>query len=285
MNRFRIFAFGLALLLFSSLAPAQSSYLTALGRYVDGEVVSFNQTAEDGDIALFVRYVGTTVGTNTVAVAAGGDIAFVEDSSADTTIGTCGATPGTLDVSNTACDTLGEVVDLINSSANWVAVIHAGLRTDTSTDYLATLSATDAGLVEGVSLYWDSDVANIVTHVVSDVSSLEDYVGNDRTGDLLSNPWRGTRANLVELLYTINFGTAGSLTIYSVDVDNRAGSETVTTIFGAQAATDNSETLFDRKPFGVFGRKDEKLIVRFSDTGTVAGVTTVSGYGTEFDAR
>lgn len=284
MNKLLAFLVALGLVLPIS-TEAQDAYLAAVGRYVSGDTVSFYQTAEDTDVALFVRYVGSTVGTNTIEINAGGDLLFVEGGSADASV-ICpsGGTGGTIDVSNGDCNTMGEVVDICNADANWVCVLHGALRSDTSTDYLLDQGPTDAGEVAGVAIEWDSDVANMVTHVVTTFDDLRDYTGNERTGDLLTNPYAGTRANVIEVDYNVNFGTAGTIQILSVLPDNRAESETVTTIFSLGAA-DNSETLFDRKPFGVFGRKDEKLIFRFVDSGTIAGVALVSGYGIQFSAR
>ena len=92
-----------------------------------------------GSVAMLVKYVGTsTSATTDVAVAAGGDMTFRIAGAADTAVNTvaqgslCGATPGTLDLSTPAgtCDTLGEVVDVINASGDWIAVLVDGLRSD-----------------------------------------------------------------------------------------------------------------------------------------------------------
>jgi hypothetical protein len=286
--------FLLALFLVAFVAApvsGQSGYLQALARYMQAETVSYYQSAEDTDTALFIRYVGTDTGTNTVAVAAGGDLAFVDAGTAGADVSVIcpsGGTGGTIDVSNAACDTLGELVDVINdeTDGNWVATIHAGLRSDSSNDTLLLLSAADAAVVTGLVINWDSDVVNEVNFVLSDVSDLRDYVGNDRTGDLLSNPFAGLRANLQTFDFSINFGSAGTYTVYSVAVDNVAQSETATILIGPLTAADNTlTTVAPMSPFGVFSRKNEKLLVKFSDSGTVAGVTTVTAYGYEMEAR
>src|SRR5207247_4742784 len=90
-------------------------------------------TAVATDVALYVKYVGKagTTATNTIAVAGNNSIAFVSGGAADGTINDqadvapaapCGATPGTLDLTNAACNTFTKLVTHINRSANWVAV-------------------------------------------------------------------------------------------------------------------------------------------------------------------
>lgn len=109
-------------------------------------------TAVATDVMLRVRYVGSATGAATVAVAGNNAIAFVANGAADTTIGTCGGTAGTLDLTNAACDTMIEVVNLVNQSAGWIAVLDESLGTDTSNGKLNNLSATDAKSPAGVAI-------------------------------------------------------------------------------------------------------------------------------------
>lgn len=119
-------------------------------------------TAVSTDVGIYVKYVGTAAGAATVAVAAGGDVSFVANGAADTTINSagtvCGATPGTLDLSTppAGCDTFGEVVALINQSPNWVAALGSVLATDSTNDTLITLVAADAKNPEGLGLLKDT---------------------------------------------------------------------------------------------------------------------------------
>lgn len=117
------------------------------------------------DTMMYVKYVGdrTTVTGTTVAVSAGGAISFVVGGSADPTV-TCpfGGTPGTIDNTNAACDTVGEAIDAINFSRNWVAVPAGALRSTSiasASGQLITLSAADATSPLGVALLRDSTIA------------------------------------------------------------------------------------------------------------------------------
>src|SRR5262245_32723073 len=134
---------ALALLL-SPVNPVLADvYSQAILNIINGEPVSQALTTDDTDVAFLIRHVGTAV-SGTVQVSSGDVLLKVGaqgSEAADTTITGCGGTAGTLDVDNTACDTLGELVDRINASANWKAVILDGLRTDvTAAATLVTLS-------------------------------------------------------------------------------------------------------------------------------------------------
>jgi hypothetical protein len=128
-------------------------------------------TAVSTDVGIYVKYVGTAAGAATVEVdAATGDLTFISNGAAEDGFEcpVSGALGGVIDVSNAACDTVGEVVDIINSGSNrtWIAVPHAMLRADSSNNTLITLSATDAKGPLGLGLLKDSAVALNVTNVV-----------------------------------------------------------------------------------------------------------------------
>ncbi len=281
----RKFTIALALTLLASVSVhGQDMHQRVLAQFLMGETVSNHQSAEDVNVAIIVKYIGShSSNSATIEVEAGGDLLFKEDAAVDASV-ECPAvgTDGTIDVSNAACNTLGEVVDIINADVNWSAVILDGLRTDTSDNFLLVRSATEAILPEGVNLFWDTDVADQVTFALTELRTMAFYVGGSTaTNPVVVNPFRDLRAVVYEVNYNINFGTAGTLAIVSVDSNYRAGTETATTLY-SETLTDNSETLWDRKPFGIMGKKGQKLLVRITDTGTIAGVTIVTGHGVEF---
>jgi hypothetical protein len=124
--------------------------------------VSDIKTAVSTDVGIYVKYIGSAAGAATVAVdAATGDLTFIADGAADATLECPLSAPfaGVIDVSDAACNTVGEVVDIINMSANWVAVPHAMLRSDSSNNTLITLAATSAKGPGGLGLLKDSAVA------------------------------------------------------------------------------------------------------------------------------
>lgn len=125
-----------------------------------GEPVRDVTTAVDTDPAILFWFVGDdTTGVVTVEVAAGGDITLKQAGAVDTTI-ECplsGAYGGVIDVSDAACDTLGEIVDIVNSTSGseWRAALVASLASDSSNDTLLLTAAAEAR-GPGKAIYFDS---------------------------------------------------------------------------------------------------------------------------------
>jgi len=93
------------------------------------------RVADDTDVGIVVMYVGDEASA-TITVSAGGDITFqhgdLASEAVDDTIDSGGDDSGVIDVSDSNADTMGEVVDLINASANWSAYLKDALRADSS---------------------------------------------------------------------------------------------------------------------------------------------------------
>lgn len=119
------------------------------------------------DVAFIVKYVGATQQAATVAVAAAdSDVTLTVAGANDATVniqagglGPCGASVGVLDTADTDCDTLGELVDHINASANWRAAIVTGLRSDATANTLFTVASTDAKVPTGINVLWETPQA------------------------------------------------------------------------------------------------------------------------------
>jgi len=109
--------------------------------------IAGTSVALDTDVALYVQYVGTSSGIPTVQVSAGGDIQFEVDGSVDTTVACPEADDdGIIDVSDSACNTMIEVVNAINQGGS-------------SEDAFASLSETDTDAKVGLPIYYDSNFA------------------------------------------------------------------------------------------------------------------------------
>ena len=117
--------------------------------------------SDNTPIALVVKYVGSGMGQ--IAVSSNGDVYFYR-----TTLGTTvtldtavsGAGSGFIDVSNASYNTMGEVVDYINTTTNWRSMILDSLRSDSSNDTLNALTRTTTGVQStGAQLVWDTDIA------------------------------------------------------------------------------------------------------------------------------
>lgn len=298
----------LALVGSSALVSGQNlDYLEYLTRFLEGESVARVRAVDDTDPAMVVHWVQgvdstTTAGVTTVhgfaklALEADGNLTFTQDNSAGTTASLELECPisaplgGVIDVSDAACDTFGEVVDIINASTSWRAVLVGALRTDTydANSLLADPADFDIRDIEGDSFYWDTSTCFKASWVVSDKKDFTDFYGSP--GRLLSNPWDGFRSVVRYLLENTDYDSGTStVTFYSVKPDLREGTETVTTLYSIAGGADGTDaTIVDFTMFGgIFGRKNEKLIIRIENSAEASPVTQtiIEGYGTEFASR
>jgi hypothetical protein len=223
-----------------------------------------------GSVAMLVKYIGTTGSATTdIAVAAGGDMSFRVAGQADTSVNTT----GTIDCSTPPAgnDTLGEVVDLINASTNWRAVLVGALRSDSSDNTLTTFAVTAAQKAEGVPLYFDSAVS-----LTTSIALIPENCKTDircfltPAGKLLENPSGGTQTEVKWVEGYSTYATTGTFNIYSVKPSNKTGTgaETVTTIWSeVTGASGTNKQLTQFENVGLKGRANEKVIVRITDTG------------------
>jgi hypothetical protein len=264
------------------LAYSQSAYPVA------GHVGS-DTTASP---AMIVKYIGTGSSATVAVDASTGDIEFkvatVDDSANIDTATVCaGGTAASLDVNDAQCDTFGEVVDLINASTHWRAVLVGALRTDSLNNTLTTIGATQATRIDGLTLYFDSAVSVTATvPLIPEVCKTDIRCYMTPAGKLFENPYAGkeTQVRWVEGYSTWN--TTSNFVIYSVKpVQKSAGSETVTTLWSEPAgATGTNKQLTAFQYLGLKGRPHEKVLVRIVDTST--GTTFIlHAYGVQTDIR
>ena len=261
----------LALVILAASAFAQ------VAQPVSGNVAS--DTA--GSVALLIKYVGTTAGSATtdVAVAGGGDMTFRVAGVAAATINTvaagslCGATPGTLDLStpDATCNTLGEMVDVINASSDWRAVLVSGLRSDATDNTLTTFAVTAAQKAEGLAVYFDSAVSLTTTIALIPETCKTDircYISPN--GSMISNPYAGQLTEVRWVAGFSTFATTGNFQIFSVRAFNKAGvsSEVVRTMWQeVTGATGTNKQLTQFQYFGLLGGPSEKILCRILNTG------------------
>lgn len=149
-----------ALMAVFALTPLTASAQVSL-YHPDAVPVGVSLTADDTAPAILIGYRGGTTG-GWVSIAANGDLTFEEtNTSTVSTALECpvsGALGGIIDVSDTACDTMGEVVDIINDSGVFFAIPIGALRTDSSNDTLLTVTDQSVASPEGYAAKWDTDV-------------------------------------------------------------------------------------------------------------------------------
>jgi hypothetical protein len=161
---------------------------------------------------MWIRYLGDTASGATLAIAAGGDMAFTTDgTTADTTVNTTGS----IDLSTPAAavDTIGEVLDMINASANWSVVLLAGLRSMSSDNVFTTVTEVDlstaAYKTTGAYLYSDAAVTPYTSGVAITGFDPAIYVKGD-------NPDEGCISYVDYISAYINAsGSTGIVRVYS----------------------------------------------------------------------
>jgi hypothetical protein len=268
----------LAVLLAASFAAAEMP----VNQYV---------SSDDGSIALLVKYYpGVSTNTSaTVAVVQGTSLTFQVASAAYTGFEcpVSGALGGVIDETNGSCDTLGEIADVINATAEsfstgfFRAVIVDGLRTDSADDLLAD-GGTQVTRADGLPIYFDTSANFAVgeTRALLPTGCRDDIACFvTPAGKLIENPFAGqqTRVQWVEGYSTYGSGTSG-LRIYSVKPSQKAsGAETVTTLWAeamGATATNKQFTQFQYVP--ALGRPNEKVIVRVVNSEAQASVVLLA---------
>lgn len=176
-------------------------------------------TAVDLDFGIALRYVGAQESGTVEVTVTTGDMTLkhgvLGSEVADTTIDSGGDDPGEIDMSDSAAENFGKVVDLINASANWQAMLLGDLRADVTPGVLITQAEAQAKLQAdrsvaqqywgGIALYKDSTVAKTYGHLVGN----RDLDGNHN----------GARINMIDLIRATvtNGATATSVDIYKVN--------------------------------------------------------------------
>lgn len=262
------------LILTLALAIGLASIVSAQGNPVSGHVSS--DTA--GSVAMLIKYIGSAApsATTDVAVAAGGDMTFRVAGVASTTVNVgavCGAVVGTLDLSTPAgtCDTLGEVVDVINATSDWRAVLVGGLRTDSSDNTITTFAVSSAMRAEGLPLYFDSAVS-LTTSIplIPDNCKTDIRCFMSPQGLLKENPSGGTQTEARWIEGYATYATTGTFNIYSVKESNKAGTgaSVITTLHTeATGASGTNAQLTQFQNYPLLGKPHEKVIVRITTTG------------------
>lgn len=279
MRRFLTLAAGLVLA--ATLATPASAQTFFGGLKFVGPASGASSTADDV-IALYVKYVGSAAGKPTVEVNAVGDLVFTIAGSADTTLG-CPTATGTVDVSNAACNTFGEVINAINASgSNWRAVPGALLASESSDNTLALLAATDTGVRAGKPIYFDNANVDITADLVSVV------IGPPSLAVDGSFWFAGNAINPSPLgsLYTFlaafsekktSGGTIGNTIVYGVKSIFKGAtySEVVRTVWSETGGATATENQTDFSAFPLVSQPGERLILRVSSSTSITAQSVV----------
>lgn len=281
-----------AALLLSSPAHAQFLPSENVGESVNGYM-----TAVSTEVPVLVRYTGSSESGLVAVDAATGDLTFTSGTAgAEATDATLecpvsGALGGVIDVSNAACNTMGEVCDIINGSTSgaWTCVLLDALRADSSDNTLITLAATSANRPDGLGLLADGTVSFTATKALTTKTRISDYI-NGRDFGLNPTPFQGLQSKFVWGTATTTYGSGTStLQIISCDINasRTAGrsNETCTVLASkASGATTVAGTWTEFAPYGLYGKKDQKLLFRVLNSAALTAAT-MSSYGIQWDYR
>ena len=172
---------------------------------------------DDENILIVLRYVGDE-DSATVTVS-GGDITFQHgDLAAEAVDATINSDDddGVIDVSDAGGNTMGKVVDLINGSANWEALLCDCLRADASTaaKILDVGETTLTPNTETMNLNGDTSATLNISKLCS-YRSLQAFLGTSGT------PFAGDSNYYVQLTNMQSYNTFGSGTniiqVYDID--------------------------------------------------------------------
>lgn len=254
------------------------------GYKAKGPIAGTSTTADD-NVALYVKYVGTSSGIPTIQVSAAGDIQFEVDGSVDTTVACPEADDdGIIDVSDAACNTFTEVVNAINQGgSNWRAVLVSRLGTDSSDGTLALLAETDTNVKLGAPIYFDNNNtavnADNVTVLVYPPQNPADgswfFQGPGK--DLNKNPFAGGTSFLSAGTETkTSGGTIGATVIYGVFREYRGNPtsgydlyEVIRTVWSETGGATATENQFDFSNFPLVSEAGEAFVVRVSSSTSI----------------
>jgi hypothetical protein len=287
MQMRRILTFAAALGLIAALTTSPAAAQTFFGGLRLVGPISGASSAADTDIGLYVKYVGTAAGKPTIEVTAAGDLVFVIAGAADTTVG-CPTDTGTIDVSDAACNTWGEVINQVNASgSNWRVAPGAILYAGDADGSLLVLAATDVDVRVGKPLYIDSSVDDDIQISVGPpglaINGSFWFQGNG----LNANPF----ASFVSLLSAFkeqltNAGTLSAVTIYGVTPkfgpSGAAGvsySETSRVVWTEAAAATTAENITDFNQFPLVSQPGERFIMVITASGADTSVQAVAVAG------
>ena len=240
-----------------------------------------------GGVLFWLQYQGTTASGATVAVAAGGDMAFTTDgSTADTTVnGT-----GSIDLSTPAAglDTMGELMDIINQSDNWAMVLLGARRASFTNNCILTVAAVDlstqAKKDTGHYFFQDPAVVDGTSEYGMPwaISGFDPSSYNKLKSGSITNPDLNCQSSLTWVNANTDWSSAGHLVLYSCSQESDGDPFKIIPILA-----DNTDTSLGNHVSPIHrSRIGERLVVRVvNDASGVSGATTLDASGFTTNTR
>jgi hypothetical protein len=292
-----LLTWAVALLPVLVLAPPPAQAQVAAGLFDTRAIpVGTAYTADDTSPAILVGYRGATAG-GWLTVAANGDMTFEEtDTSTVSTTLECpvsGALGGIIDVSDTACDTVGEVVNIINDSGVFYAIPITALYGDSSNDTFLAVSDQAVSSSTGYAVKWDTDVAltssipMLPYALTYDINRYLNPTGSSGA-KIKTDPFAGFMPTFIYANITSTYGSgSSSYGIYCIrdtfdaSSKNWTSAQLLATTGLANAATTvlKEHTVFANA--GYQCPRDTRMIARATNSAAMASTTHVA-YGKLF---
>ena len=299
----------LALLAIPALVAAQPAQGVIVPLKVKPVSSVINLATADNSEAIVIKYyptadAGSSGITAAVAVEADGNLTFTVGGAAYAGFECpfAGALGGVLDVSNAECNTVGEVVQIINSTPTNFATgyFRAAMVNALATDVVSTQAwLADAADTEvnrrdlGEVIYWDrSELDDDEIAFFDQSKGASAFLG---PRDIVKNPFEDTQS-LINFgrFYATNGGTVGDFILYAIKRNYVSGrgcnsgadcgqySETVRTVAVLPAATNTEvllSTYFGAGFSGGILLDGEQLFMRMdSDQTSSAGTLVLTGF-------
>lgn len=236
---------------------------------------------------IIVEYVGAqqsallTVGAQSIAVAIGNSAAEVADTNF-----TVGATPGTIDLTQTAADSAGELVDFINNLTDYRARLVGLRRADmiSASGYFVAAASQQCKGNGGYATVIDVTVAK---HVTTELSILDGVMFSGGAVDKTIRQFGGLNGDfklqsvveLFQLDETLTYTGTGTFEVIEVDDFLKTDEVLYTnTIPGASTAA-GSKSFGTLALAGLGARPGRRLLVRCRAVTTLSAVTNWAVYG------
>jgi hypothetical protein len=299
-KQFLIAAVTVALIL--PIAPAPKAEAFHPADFLDNpQGVGNALGAVSTDVAILVKYVGVSPAGGNITVAAGGDISLFTGVAGSGTVDlttecpVSGALGGIIDVSDAACNTVGEVVDAINASPNWRAVLVDSLRSDNADNTFITAANQSASNAKGVALLRDTTIAlNTSIALIPNEMRTDIRPWLNKQGlELNPNPFADSQTYFQYANETFTGTGADTYSVRSVLLSNKptgpaaastaasivgSSTETVTVLFSTPGGGTTVNSTFDFRASPLIGRRGEKLMARLTaGTTYTAAVHSASG--------
>ena len=228
--------------------------------------------ADDEPVGIVVMYVGSEASA-TVTVSAGGDITFKHGVAAaeavDATIDSGGDDDGVIDVSDAGADTLGEVVDLINASANWKAYLKDGLRADSA-------NASTGSLLEMAETTLTPNVTE--TDLVLDTSKTLNMSIRIGSRTMINGTEEHSAAEISRIISTNTFGSGTSkIQVYKMNEANDSETKIFEVSGGATTVEQDLELVKNGVGTIAVTKTGEHLLIRLIGSAACTGVLQVVG--------